>query len=151
MRRRIGLKILGIGGILMGLFLFLFFGPPGLYHQASTPEFCASCHVMEYQHDAWLKHADHRHLDCIECHLPNDNFVNHIFWKGYDGTKDVIFFFGRLYADDLTISAHGRQTVQDNCVRCHAEMVSQMMTDARDCWDCHRRVNHNYPMVNPRD
>jgi cytochrome c nitrite reductase small subunit len=113
----------------------------------STPEFCASCHVMEYQHDAWLKNADHRHLDCVECHLPNNNFVNHIMWKGYDGTKDVIFFYGRLYADELRISAHGKRTIQENCIRCHGEMVFQINTDDRDCWSCHRRVNHNFPMA----
>ena len=145
--RRTGFRILGFFGAGFLLFLFVFFGPPKVYHKTSTPEFCASCHVMDYQYDAWMKNADHRNLECVECHLPNNNFANHMLWKGYDGTKDVIYFFGRLYADELRISVHGQHTVQDNCVRCHGEMVSQLNIEDRTCWSCHRRVNHKFPMA----
>lgn len=129
------------------LFLFAFFGPPDLYSLTSSPEFCASCHVMEYQHDAWLKTGLHRSVKCVDCHLPNDNFPNHMLWKGLDGTKDVVFFFGRMFSDSLTISGHGSKTLQDNCTRCHGEMVSRITVEDRTCWSCHRRVNHKFPMT----
>ena len=37
---------------------FVSFGPPGLYARAGTPDFCASCHVMEGEEDR----------NCRECH-----------------------------------------------------------------------------------
>ena len=73
------------------LFLFAFFGPPDLYSLTSSPEFCASCHVMEYQHDAWLKTGLHRKVKCVDCHLPNDNFPNHALKAGRDQGRGVFF------------------------------------------------------------
>jgi cytochrome c nitrite reductase small subunit len=33
------------------------------------------------------------------------------------------------------------QIVQENCVRCHSEIVARISTD-RNCWECHRRYSH---------
>jgi cytochrome c nitrite reductase small subunit len=136
----------GLAGLGL-LFLFLFFGPPDLYTATSSPEFCSACHVMEYQHDSWLKTGLHRGIKCVDCHLPNDSFVRHMVWKGLDGMKDVVYFYGRLFADHLVISAHGRATVQENCLRCHDAMVSRISVEDRTCWSCHRRVNHKSPLT----
>ena len=133
--------------VLFLLSLFVFFGPPDIYTKTSSPEFCASCHVMEYEHDAWLKTGLHRAIKCVDCHLPNDNFARHLIWKGVDGTKDVIYFYGRLFSEHLRISAHGSLTVQENCTRCHGEMVSRITVEDRACWSCHRRVNHKFPLT----
>jgi cytochrome c nitrite reductase small subunit len=127
------------------LFVLIFFWPVNLYHKTSTPEFCSSCHVMQTQHDAWIKTAVHRNIDCVKCHLPYSDPLAHLFWKGYDGIKDVIFFYGRFYGDRIETSGHGVNTIQKNCVRCHQNMVSMMDTDSRNCWSCHRRMNHNFP------
>jgi len=131
--------------IFIALFLFIFFGPVDLYHKTSTPEFCSSCHVIEGQYDAWAKTAIHRNIDCVECHLPYSNPITHFAWKGYDGMKDVVFFYGRLYEDDIQTSNHGIKTIQNNCLRCHDQMVSNMTIEDRTCWSCHRRINHNFP------
>jgi cytochrome c nitrite reductase small subunit len=129
------------------LFVFIFFGPPDVYTLTSSPAFCSSCHVMEYQYDAWLKTGLHRNIKCVECHLPNDNFPNHMAWKGIDGTKDVIFFYGRLFSEPMKISDHGKAVAQKNCVRCHGEMVSRITLGERTCWSCHRRVTHKAPLT----
>ena len=142
--------LLCCGGAGLAVSLFLFFGPPGLYEKTSSPEFCSSCHVMEYEHDAWLKTGVHRGIKCVDCHLPNNNFANHLFWKGIDGMKDVIYFYGRMYSDPIIISAHGKNTVQANCLKCHGEMVSRISVGERTCWSCHRRINHNFPMTDGR-
>jgi cytochrome c nitrite reductase small subunit len=98
---------------------------------------------MDYQYDAWLKTGLHRSIKCVDCHLPNNNPVNHFVWKGIDGMKDVIYFYGRLYGDDIRASSHAVGVINDNCIRCHGEMVSRMSTgDGITCWSCHRRVNH---------
>jgi cytochrome c nitrite reductase small subunit len=126
--------------------IFAAWGPPDFYHKASTPEFCASCHVMEYEHNAWFN-SMHRTIKCVDCHLPNNNFVNHAVWKGYNGAKDIIYYYGRLFDERITISPAGKSTIQKNCLKCHQGMISIIKIEDRTCWSCHRRVNHNFPMV----
>lgn len=136
------LKYLGIGIIcaaLVGLFVVL--GPPQLLAKSETPEFCASCHVMEAQHTAFMHNGAHRRLKCVDCHLPNDNVANHYIWKSIDGMKDVLVFNSGKMPERIELSEHGAKMVKANCIRCHETLVSQMDT-SRDCWNCHRRVTH---------
>ena len=121
--------------------LFLAIGPPGLLARSETPDFCASCHVMESQYEAWFHQGAHRRIRCVDCHLPNDNLAAHYVWKSIDGMKDVVVFNSGRVPDDIRISEHGRRVVQANCVRCHDEAVF-MINQERPCFDCHRRVRH---------
>lgn len=124
-----------VGGVFVG------FGPPGLYARSGTPEFCASCHVMESQYESWFHQAAHRRVKCIDCHLPNDNFPRHIVWKGIDGMKDAFVFYSNRVPENITLSQHGASILQENCLRCHEETVSRVSED-RKCWQCHRRLSH---------
>ena len=130
----------GVGAAGLAVF-FLLFGPPHLIEHTETPQFCGLCHSMKPQHSAW-EHSAHRTARCIDCHLPNDNAVNHYFWKTIDGNKDVFFEFSGLREhDEIKLSGHAKKVLQANCLRCHAEMVSRIGTD-RSCTDCHRRTGH---------
>lgn len=136
------LKILAIAAVCVGLFgLFLIFGPPQLLAKSETPDFCASCHVMEAQHKAFMHNGAHRRLKCVDCHLPNENIPMHYVWKSIDGMKDVLVFnFGKV-PELIKISDHGAKVVKANCIKCHSTLVSQMDT-SRNCWSCHRRHTH---------
>ncbi len=123
------------------LLLFLLFGPPRLLAYSESPAFCASCHVMEEQHTAWRHGGAHRGIRCVDCHLPNDNAARHYLWKGIDGMKDVIVFHSGRIPDPLTLSRHGQKVVQENCIACHREAVSAMVTSRR-CWECHQQTRH---------
>ncbi|MCK4835307.1 MAG: cytochrome c nitrite reductase small subunit, partial [Candidatus Aminicenantes bacterium] len=128
------------------LLLLIFFSmSPLIVRETSTPSFCGSCHVMETEYEDWFKTGLHRNIICVDCHLPNNNIFSHLIWKVLDGTKDVIFFYGHIYSDQITISEHGKKTIKSNCIRCHKGMVSRMNVKSRDCWSCHRRVNHTFP------
>ncbi len=136
------LKIAGIilvCGALFGVFLLL--GPPHLLAKSESPDFCASCHVMEAQHTAYMHNGAHRRLKCVDCHLPNGNVATHYIWKSIDGMKDVLVFNSGKVPDHITISEHGAKVLKTNCIRCHETLVSQMDT-SRDCWKCHRRITH---------
>jgi len=124
------------------LFIFIVFGPPGLFKKTSSPDYCGSCHVMYDMHDHWFLSGLHRSIKCVDCHLPNNNLVNHVIWKGIDGMKDLLYFHFMLFSDPIEITSHGKTTLQANCVRCHGDMVSRINIDAKNCWECHRRVNH---------
>jgi len=130
---------LAVLGCVVGAFLS--FGPPGLYAKSETPEFCAGCHVMESQYENWFHHGAHRRVKCIDCHLPNDHAARHLTRKGMDGMWDAYVFYSGRVPDTITLSQSGAALVQENCLRCHGEMVSRINED-RNCWQCHRRVSH---------
>lgn len=134
------LVIAGAGVILL---MFASFVPQGLLDQTARPAFCNLCHPMNDQYAAWLLTGVHRGIRCVDCHLPNDNPVNHLVWKGIDGTKDVVSFFSGVYPDRITATNHAKRVIGDNCARCHGEMVSRINTDGMNCWSCHRRMDHN--------
>lgn len=113
-----------------------------LIAKTNSPEFCAKCHVMEEQYVTLMKGGVHNSLKCVDCHLPNDSKVKFYLWKGIDGTKDVVHFYSGSVPERIVISAHGKQTIQENCIRCHDGMVSRINVSDRKCWDCHKRISH---------
>jgi cytochrome c nitrite reductase small subunit len=121
--------------------LFVAFGPPGLYAKSESPEFCGSCHVLQPEYETWFHSGAHHNIKCVDCHLPNNNLANHLFWKSVDGVKDSLAFHTGRVSETIRISAHGAAVVQNNCQRCHAEIISRVTLDRR-CWDCHRRMTH---------
>jgi len=144
--KKIGIAVLAGTALL----LFVGFGPPDVVHKTSSPEFCVTCHAMADQHDAWQKSALHRHLKCVDCHLPNNNKVNHLVWKSIDGTKDLVMNTLGMIGDPIGISGHGAGVAQANCVRCHGHMASHVNTTERNCWSCHRRVSHRVAPMETR-
>ncbi len=138
-------KIL-LTGLLLASVIGITYGKK-IYKYSESPTFCNSCHVMNYQYNNFIHNGAHQNKRCIDCHLPNDNFANHLFKKGVDGTKDVIYFYGGLYSDNISISKHGKKIVQENCISCHSEMVSRININGRSCTDCHRRHTHNHTGV----
>ncbi len=117
---------------------------PAFMRFTSTVEFCAGCHVMLDQHEDWFYSGMHRQIACVDCHLPHDNAVRHFVWKGYDGMKDVFYFYTGLVPEMIHSTAHARKTIQANCERCHEGMVSRIDTgDGMRCWECHRSLYHN--------
>lgn len=131
--------VLGSAGVVLLLFLLL--GPPQLLAKSDTPAFCAGCHVMEQEFEAWSHAGAHRRKQCVDCHLPNQNAAAHYLWKSIDGMKDVALFYSGLASERIRISEHGAAVVQGNCVRCHGSAVEMIDTE-RKCWDCHRRLSH---------
>ncbi len=134
-----GLTILVLVGA--GIALFVSFGPPGIYAKTSMAEFCASCHVMESHYEAWFHNGGHRDVQCVECHLPHDNPIRYATWKGIDGMKDVWLFYSGQVPERIQLTEHGAAVLEENCRRCHAQIVSYIKED-RPCWECHRRLSH---------
>lgn len=116
---------------------------PRILDYSESPAFCGVCHSMKQQSQTW-EHSRHRGVKCIDCHLPNDNLPEHFFWKGIDGTKDVISqTLGLKEEDEIRLSEHGKKVLQSNCVRCHKDIVSHI-DNKRSCVDCHRGIHHRY-------
>ena len=139
--KKVCLYLLGAIVIAAALGGFAAFGPPGLYARSESPEFCGSCHVLQPEYEAWFHSGAHQNIKCIDCHLPNNNFANHLLWKTLDGVKDWGKFHTGMVSKDIRISGHNAQVVLDNCRRCHAETVARI-NEERRCWECHRRISH---------
>ncbi len=131
--------VAGVFGVVLSLFLM--FGPPGLLAKSEAPVFCGGCHVMESEYESWFHTGAHKRKKCVECHLPNENVAMHYVWKAIDGMKDVVFFYSGRVPEHITITAHGAEVLQGNCIRCHSEAV-QNVNPGRKCWDCHRWITH---------
>jgi cytochrome c nitrite reductase small subunit len=123
------------------LAFFVAFGPPRLYSKSESPEFCGSCHVLQPEYEAWFHSGAHQNIKCIDCHLPNNNLANHLFWKSVDGVQDTLAFHTGFVSETIHISARGAAVVLQNCQRCHSEVISRI-NENRRCWDCHRRMSH---------
>jgi cytochrome c nitrite reductase small subunit len=108
---------------------------------SSSSSFCARCHVMEAEYEAWMHSGAHRRKECVDCHLPNENQAVHYIWKAIDGAKDLLIFHSGKISEQIRISSHGKKVLQSNCIRCH-ETTVMLMDQERRCWDCHRRITH---------
>lgn len=137
--------LLGLAVAGFAVYLFVMFGPPKVGERIAKPEFCASCHNMKPEYAAF-KNSPHAELEsCNECHLPNDNAVNHWFWDAVFGIKDLVLFNTSRYPqqpNNIEATAISRRMTQDNCRRCHGELIAHVDTSGRWCWDCHRSIPH---------
>ena len=126
-------------GSAIGVFCLL--GPPRLLAKSEKADFCASCHVMEAEYEAWFHEGAHRRINCVDCHLPHDNMTAHYVWKSLDGMKDTFVFYSGRVPERIEASDHARRVLQSDCIRCHETSVEMIGKD-RLCWSCHRRLVH---------
>ncbi len=136
MTRKLSIALLAIAAVLAVAVAVMAAAPAGEIEIGKAAGVAAGTKgQVKFTHE---KHAD---LKCVDCHLPNNNLPNHLFWKTVDGVKDSIAFHTGRISETIHLSDHGAQVVETNCRRCHAELVSQIRENRR-CWDCHRRISH---------
>ncbi len=126
---------------LIGLAVFVSFGPPKLMARTESVLFCSSCHVMQSQFEAWFNVGAHRSIRCVDCHLPHQSLPLYYVWKSLDGMKDVFVYYSGRVPADIRLSERGAGFVQSNCIRCHSERVARIGQE-RMCWECHRFLQH---------
>jgi cytochrome c nitrite reductase small subunit len=52
-----------------------------------------------------------------------------------------VFYSGKV-PEKITLSDHGEKVLQTNCIRCHGTTVEKI-DPARQCWQCHRWLQHS--------
>ncbi len=139
----------------IGMFAYVVNASNMVSYLSSDPKVCINCHTMNSQYATW-QHSSHRNkATCVECHLPKKSFVGKMLSKSRDGFNHSLAMTFRTYTNSIRISDNAAERIQANCIRCHEEMVSQIVENStryqgkadsdqfdRDCWDCHRRVPH---------
>ncbi len=118
---------------------------------SDDPRTCINCHIMDPQYATWMHGSHGRVATCNDCHVPHDNVFNKYFFKAKDGTRHASMFMLRMEPQVIRIHEAGANVVQNNCLRCHGNLVGNTQDYApgsphadasRKCWDCHRETPH---------
>jgi len=132
-----------VGGV-AGLGAFTFHYGEGLSYFSKDPRACANCHIMQSEYDSWQKAGHHTVATCVECHLPAD-FVGKYFAKAVNGWNHSKAFTLQDFPEPIRITPRNARILQDNCERCHADLVHAQTSIAAEpvsCVHCHADVGH---------
>jgi cytochrome c nitrite reductase small subunit len=139
--------------LITGLGIFLLDFSNASSYLSDDPQACVNCHIMTPQYITW-NHSSHREVaHCNDCHVPHDNPVNKYFFKAKDGLYHASVFTARAEPEVIRARQPSVEVIQDNCVRCHQDQVTDARMEAfvaghfsirtdRICWECHRDVPH---------
>jgi cytochrome c nitrite reductase small subunit len=135
---------LGIGG-------FTFVYAHGASYLSSDPRACVNCHIMRPEYDAWRKASHHGNATCVDCHLPASGLSK--WWaKGLNGWNHSKAFTLQDFPEPIRITERNARILQANCLRCHEDLVHDLVagaprpSDELRCVHCHESVGHG-PMA----
>lgn len=132
--------VLGAAG---GLGLYTLHYAGGLSYFSADPRACANCHIMQPQLESWQKSSHHTAAACVDCHLPTA-FVPKYLAKASNGWFHSKGFTLQDFPEPIRIKPSNSQILQDNCLRCHGELVHALGADTA-CTHCHITVGHGTP------
>ena len=147
MRTWMLLALVATMGIGAGVGGYTFFYAHGLSYLSSDPAACKHCHVMQHHYDSWNRASHHAVAVCVDCHLPAD-FVGKWWAKVVNGWHHSKAFTLQDFPDPIRITERNARILQQNCVRCHQDMVEEMLSfggedPQRDrCARCHAAAGH---------
>lgn len=134
--------------------------------RTSTPQFCASCHEIQFAYNTWKTstHANNAHgfvADCMDCHLPAPHDTFDFFYaKTIHGIKDVfVHFVQDTYDHEKNRQKAYASFKNDQCQKCHLNILyipnkrGAMLAHRsvlyprpgyeKKCVDCHKNLVHN--------
>ncbi len=105
---------------------------------------------MAPQYATWATSSHARVATCNDCHVPHDSVIKKYGFKAYDGSRHAFMFTFRMEPQVIRIHPPGAKVVQDNCVRCHEDLLAETGSvlaatahgTGQACWDCHQGVPH---------
>ncbi len=134
--------------------------------RTSTPQFCASCHEIQWAYNTWktsthVNNAQGFVADCMDCHLPAPQDTFDFFYaKTFHGIKDLIVHFTQDEYDRPKNREKAYASFEnDQCMKCHRNLLyipdkrGAMLAHRtviwprrgyeKKCVDCHRNLVHN--------
>lgn len=136
-----------LGGVLVGIGFYTFIYAHGISYFSSDPRACINCHIMNDQYNSWNKSSHHAAAGCVDCHLPPSGLPK-LIAKGSNGWHHSKAFTLQNFHEPIMITPKNAQILQDNCLRCHGDLVQDLVhgattdKDAVKCVHCHRTVGH---------
>jgi len=137
-----------IFGAAAGIGAFTFHYAHGLSYMSSEPEACRNCHIMNTQFDSWNNSPHREKALCVDCHLPHD-IAGKYFAKSMNGYHHSAAFTLQNFDWPIRIKPHNAEILQENCERCHKDMVENIVAmekmgngEGAKCVHCHKSVGH---------
>lgn len=128
-------------GAAIGLGVFTFVYAKGASYLGNDPATCANCHIMQQHYDAWGKSSHHTVAGCNDCHAPPGGIRK--YWvKAVNGFNHSYAFTTGDFVEPLTITKRNRSVTEEQCRRCHADVIHTMGTEQVSCIRCHDSVGH---------
>jgi cytochrome c nitrite reductase small subunit len=131
---------LGVGGFTLRY-------AEGLSYLSSDPAACRTCHIMRPQYDSWLRSSHHNVAVCVDCHLPH-GFLGKYVAKAENGYHHSKGFTLQDFHEPVMVKAKNAAILQENCLRCHAELTHELVGgaaapgDSLQCAHCHASAGH---------
>jgi cytochrome c nitrite reductase small subunit len=142
-----GLTMAVLLGVGTGLGGFTFHYAEGLSYFSTDPAACANCHIMNDQLHSWSKAGHHHVAGCVDCHLPPAGIAKYMA-KAANGYHHSRAFTLQDFHEPIQITPGNADILQENCLRCHGDLVHDLVAGSRTedtdvrCVHCHRRVGH---------
>ncbi|KAB2896272.1 MAG: cytochrome c nitrite reductase small subunit [Kofleriaceae bacterium] len=128
-------------GATIGLGAFTFVYARGASYLGNDPASCANCHVMREHYAAWRKSSHHAVAVCNDCHAPPGG-VRKYWVKAVNGYNHSYAFTTGDFVEPLRITPGNRAVTEEQCRRCHRDVVHMMGTEVVSCIRCHDAVGH---------
>lgn len=140
-------------GAIVGLGLYIINVANVGSYLTDDPRACINCHVMTTEYITW-NHSSHREVaSCNDCHVPHENIAKKYFFKAKDGLYHATIYTLRKEPQSIVMHEPGQEVVQNNCIRCHSDQVTDSKRGSfiedhlhsrldRQCWECHRETPH---------
>lgn len=121
---------------------------------SDDPKACINCHIMNDQFNSWSSSPHHNRATCNDCHVPHDSVLSKYMVKAEHGYRHSKGFTFQDFHEPIRLGGASLEVVNNNCVRCHAEMTSEIRMGAGhagenkddslgiNCVRCHARVAH---------
>ena len=140
-------------GTLVGLGCLVVYISNAASYLSDSPAACVNCHVMASEYATWERGSHGRVAVCNDCHVPHDNFLKKYAFKAKDGLRHATVFTLRMEPQVITLNTAAIAVVQENCVRCHVNLVENVTASqvsggnahsggGQLCWACHRATPH---------
>ncbi|MFC5048441.1 cytochrome c nitrite reductase small subunit [Aquimarina hainanensis] len=147
------IPVIILSGALTGLTIYTLIESKAVSYLSDDPKTCANCHVMTPQYTTWEKSSHREWANCNDCHVPHDNAIKKYMFKAKDGLYHASVFTSRGEPEVIKMKEAGNVVVQNNCIRCHQDQVTDARLSGmvknhyedrttRKCWECHKEVPH---------
>jgi cytochrome c nitrite reductase small subunit len=137
-------------GLTIGLGSYTFWYAEGGSYLSNDPKTCVNCHIMRDQYDGWQHASHHAVATCNDCHVPHETIAKYLA-KAEHGFFHSKAFTLQDFDEPIRIHAKSSRSLQENCVHCHQELVSEIRGHMKDgdesnnCVRCHAAVGHGPP------
>lgn len=138
-------------GFVVGAGAFTFWYANGFSYFSNDSKACNNCHVMNEVYKDWSTGSHKNAATCNDCHIPSD-FIPKWSMKAQSGFSHAYAFTLKDLPTNFTATPKSKEIVQENCIRCHSAMVSNVVNPTTNvvhnydkslsCVSCHKNIGH---------